>query len=426
MSNAVPDVVVDNPLASAHAGATQTGDDQPTPARADEGHRRIRVGLAILALAVGGFTIGLTEFVTMGVLPEIAEGVGVGTSTAGHLISAYAIGVVLGVPLLSFFVAGLPRRALLIALMAVYAFFNAISAAAAGFEMLMIARFLDGIPHGAFFGIASLVAASLVEPRCKGRAIAMVMLGLSVANVAGVPVATWLGQTFGWRTPYAVSAILAVLTALLIRRFVPYTPANPDAKGRNEARTFFGSVQVWLTMAAGAVGFGGMFAVFSYISPIVTDTAGLSADSVPVFVLSLGLGMVLGTWAGGELARWSVFRTLLIGAAALAGVLVLLWVVAPNGWLLWPTGLLMTTTATIVVVNLQLRLMDVAGDAVTLGAAMNHAALNIANALGAFAGGIALDAWGERTTPLVGAALAVVGLGVLLWSATLHRRTSPV
>ncbi|MEX0428854.1 MFS transporter [Nocardioides sp. DS6] len=378
--------------------------------------------LAVLALAVGGFAIGTTEFVTMGVLPQIADGIDVSTSTAGHLISAYALGVVVGVPLLSFFVASLPRKGLLLALMGVYALFNLLSAAAGSYHLLLLARFFDGLPHGAYFGVASLVAASMAEPRHKGRAIAMVMIGLSVANVVGVPAATWMGQHLGWRAPYVAAAGLAVLTVLLVQLFVPHVPADREATGRREAREFFTNLQVWLTMAAGAIGFGGMFAVYSYIAPIVTNVGGLGDGAVPWFVLAFGLGMVLGTWFAGELARWSVFRSLVISGVGLMAVLLVYWLVAPHGWWLWPINLVMTSMASVLTVNLQLRLMDVAGNAVTLGAAMNHAALNLANALGAYLGGLALDAWGERSTPLVGAALAVGGTLVLLWSALVHRR----
>ncbi|MEP9384100.1 MFS transporter [Nocardioides sp. KR10-350] len=378
--------------------------------------------LAVLALAVGGFAIGTTEFVTMGVLPQISGGVDVSKSTAGHLISAYALGVVVGVPLLSFFVTGLPRKGLLIALMGVYALFNALSAAATGYHLLLVARFLDGLPHGAYFGVASLVAAGMADPRRKGRAVAMVMLGLSVANVVGVPAATWLGQHLGWRAPYAVAAGLSLLTVLLVQVFVPHVPGDRAATGRGEARRFFTNPQVWLTMAAGAIGFGGMFAVYSYIAYLVTDTAHLPESTVPWFVLAFGLGMVVGTWLAGELARWSVFGSLLVGGVGMALALVGVWFVAPHGWWLWPASFLMTGLSSVLVLNLQLRLMDVAGDAVTLGAAMNHAALNIANALGAFLGGAALDVWGERSTPLVGAVLAAAGTVVLLWSRAAHRR----
>jgi MFS transporter, DHA1 family, inner membrane transport protein len=381
-----------------------------------------RPALAILALAVGGFTIGTTEFVTMGVLPEIAGGIGVSVPTAGHVISAYALGVVVGVPILAFFGAAVPRRGMLVGLMAAYGAFNLLSAVAPGYEILTTARFLDGLPHGAYFGVASLVAASLVAPGRRGRAVASVMLGLSVANVVGVPTATWLGQQMGWRATYLVCAVLAALTVLLILAVVPSVPGESEASGRKEAREFFGSLQVWLTLAVGAVGFGGMFAIYSYIAKTVTDVGGLDRSTVPLFVLALGLGMVAGTWLAGELAAWSVLRSLVLSGAGGVVIMLAYFVVAPSGWGLLPVAFLVTAIGSVLVVNLQLRLMDVAGAAVTLGAAMNHASLNIANALGAFAGGLALDVWSVREAPLVGAGLAAAGMLVLLWSTSIHRR----
>ncbi|KAA1427242.1 MFS transporter [Nocardioides antri] len=382
-----------------------------------------RPALAILALAVGGFTIGTTEFMTMGVLPEIADGVDVSVPSAGHVISAYALGVVIGVPVLAFFGAALPRRAMLVGLMVAYGAFNLMSAAAPDYHVLAAARFLDGLPHGAYFGVASLVAASLVPPARRGRAVASVMLGLSVANVVGVPFATFLGQQVGWRSTYVLAAALALATAGLVLAVVPSVPGDPETSGRKEAREFFGSLQVWLTMAVGAIGFGGMFAVYSYIAKTVTVTGGLERGTVPIFVLALGLGMVAGTWVAGELAAWSVYRSLLLSSAT--GVLVLLvyFVAAPGGWALLPVAFVVTATGSVLVVNLQLRLMDVAGGAVTLGAAMNHASLNVANALGAWLGGVVIAAgWGYRAPALVGAGLALLGLLILLVSAVVHRR----
>lgn len=400
---------------------TTTSEDRST--RVAVPHARPMV--AILALAVGGFTIGTTEFMTMGVLPEVAHGVHVSVPTAGHVISAYALGVVVGVPILAFFGASLPRRAMLVALMTAYGGFNLLSAVAPSYPVLALARFLDGLPHGAYFGVASLVAADLVVPERRGRAVAGVMLGLSVANVAGVPFATWLGENLGWRATYLTSAVLAVITVLGVIAVIPRMPGDPNTSGRREAREFFGNVQVWLTMAAGAVGFGGLFAVYSYVAKTVTVVGGLERTTVPVFVLALGLGMVAGTWLAGELAAVSVFKSLLGGGASCAVFLVVYFVAAPHGWWLLPVAFLVTASGSVLVVNLQLRLMDVAGNAVTLGAAMNHAALNVANALGAFLGGIVIaTGHGYRAPALVGAVLAAVGVAVLLGSVSVHRRTA--
>ena len=363
--------------------------------------------LAVLALALGGFAIGTAEFVTMGLLPQIARGVGASIPATGHVISAYAVGVVVGAPVLAFLGARWPRRGLLVALMLAYAVFNAASALATNFHLLVLARFLDGLPHGAYFGVASLVAASMAPPERKGRAVALVMLGLSVANVVGVPAATWLGQQLGWRAAYWAVAVLALVTVAMVLAFVPSLPGDPEATGRREL-TAFAKPQVWLTLLAGAVGFGGMFAVYSYIAPTLTDVGGLSDGSVPVALLVFGLGMVAGTWVAGELADWSIFRALVIGSVGMGAVLVLFWLTAPYGWWSLPAVFLITTLGSVLVVNLQLRLMDVAGEAQTLGAAMNHASLNVANALGAWLGGLVIAAgYGYRAPALVGVALSV-------------------
>jgi DHA1 family inner membrane transport protein len=380
--------------------------------------------VAVLALAMGGFAIGTTEFVVMGLLPQIAEGVGVSIPTAGHLISAYAVGVVIGAPVLAFLGASLPRRGLLVALMVAYAAGNAISALATSYGMLLLARMATGFPHGAYFGVASLVAASLAPEGRKGRAVALVMLGLSVANVIGVPAATWLGQQSGWRAAFWAVTALALLTAVLAFAFVPSSPGDPEATGLRELQAFR-LPQVWLTLLAGAIGFGGMFAVYSYIAPTVTEVGGLSGRVVPWFLLAFGVGMVVGTWLAGELADWSVFGSLLLSALGLVVVLLLFAAVAPYGWWLLPVGFMVTVLGSVLVVNLQLRLMDVAGDAQTIGAASNHASLNIANAAGAWLGGLVIAAgYGYRATGVVGAALAAAGLVVLVAAALLARPSS--
>lgn len=398
--------------------STTLGTTSPTPTRAPH------FALAVLALAMGGFAIGTTEFVTMGLIREIAGGVDVSIPTAGHVISAYALGVVVGAPVLAFFGAKWPRRGLLVALMAAYAVFNALSALATSFELLALARFLDGLPHGAYFGVASLVAASLAPPERKGRAVAMVMLGLSVANVVGVPATTWLGQHLGWRAAFWAVSILALVTVAMILAFVPSVPGDSEATGRRELAAF-SKPQVWLTLLVGAVGFGGMFAVFSYIAPTVTELGGLGDGAVPVFLLVFGLGMVAGTWLAGELADWSIMRSLLGSSVGMGVLLVLFFFAAPHGWLLLPVAFGITTLGSVLVVNLQLRLMDVAGDAQTLGAAMNHAALNVANALGAWLGGLVIAAgYGYRAPALVGVGLSVAGFVVLVVSARAQLRSN--
>lgn len=380
--------------------------------------------LAVLALSMGGFAIGTTEFVTVGLLPQIARGISASIPSAGHVISAYAVGVVVGAPLIAFTGARLPRRGLLVALMVAFVLGNAASALASSYGLLMAARFFAGLPHGAYFGVASLVAASLAPPERRGRAVSLVMLGLAVANVVGVPAATWLGQQLGWRSAYWAVAGLGLITIALAVAFVPSCPGDTEAHWRRELRAFR-EPQVLLTLLVGAVGFGGMFAFYSYIAPTVTVVGGLRDSAVPVFLLVFGLGMTAGTWLGGVLADWSVFRSLLVSSMAMAVVLAVFSRVAHTGWWSLPVALLVAITSSVLVVNLQLRLMQVAGDAQLLGAAMNHASLNLANAIGAWLGGLVIaGGYGYTAPALVGVGLSAGGMVFLLASAAVHRRTS--
>jgi MFS transporter, DHA1 family, inner membrane transport protein len=381
-----------------------------------------RVVAAVVALALGGFAIGTTEFVTMGVLPDIAAGIGVDIPTAGHVISAYALGVVVGAPVIAALGARLPRRALLVALMAAFLVGNVGSALAPGQATLLLARFVSGLPHGAYFGVASLVAASLVRPQLRGRAVSSVMLGLAVANVAGVPAATWLGQQLGWRAAYWAVVVLAAVTVLAVLAVVPSTPGRPDAGVATELAALR-RPQVLLTLLVATVGFGGMFAVYSYIAPVTTEVAGLPRGAVPWVLLVYGAGGVVGTALGGRLADLALFRSL-VGAMLTVGlVLTLFPTLAGSAVGLLAGAFLLAATASVLVVTLQLRLMEVAGEAQMLGAALNHSALNAANALGAWIGGVVIAAGLGWTSPaVVGAGLAAVGLAALTASAVLRRR----
>jgi DHA1 family inner membrane transport protein len=382
-----------------------------------------RAGLAILALAAGGFAIGTTEFVTMGVLPQIARGLSVTEPIAAHGITAYAVGVIIGVPLLSILGARRPRKGFLIALIGAYALFNLLTVVAPSADTFVAARFLAGLPHGAFFGIATLVAADMVPPERRGRAVALVLMGLTVANVVGVPAAAWLGQAAGWRVSYAACAMLAAIAALMIAAFVVRRPAPAQAGEGGEARRFFSNGQVWFTLIAGAIGLGGTFAIYSYISTTVTEVAGLPAGVVPLFLLAFGVGLTAGVWVGGELASWSVYKTLLISIMTTATFMLLFWLAAPHGWWALPGVLLVSAAGAVTVTSLQLRLMDVAGAAATLGAGMTQAALNVGNALGATAGGVVITAgFGYRAPALVAVGLAVLGVLVVLLSGALDRR----
>lgn len=381
--------------------------------------------LATFALILGGIAIGTTEFVTMGLLPEIAAGVEVSIPTAGHTISAYAAGVVIGAPLLAVLGATWPRKALLAGLMVAFTIGNLLSALAADYGLLVGARFLAGLPHGAFFGVAALVAVDLAERGQAGRAVGRVMLGIPIANVLGVPGATWLGQAYGWRAAYLLVAVLGVATIALLMYAVPHLPGDPTATIRSELGALT-SLQVWLTLGVGAVGFGGFFAMYSYIAPTVTDVSGLKASAVPLFLLVFGLSSVAGSLLAGRMGDWSVIRSIVIGIAGFGLSLGLFAVVAPQPVLALIVLSLTGILTSVLVINLQLRLMQVAGAAQTLAAASNHAALNVANALGAWMGGVVIaGGYGYRAPSVVGAGLAFVGLAILGVSLLVHRRDHP-
>ncbi len=372
--------------------------------------RTSHVGLAILSLALGGFAIGTTEFVTMGLLPDIATGIDESIPTTGHIISAYAVGVVIGAPVIVSLAARLPLRELAIGLVLALGLGNAITAMAHGYWEVMAARFISGLPHGAYFGVASLVAVSLVAPERRGRAVSGVMLGLTVATLVGVPAGTVLGQQLGWRSAYWSVLGLAVITAALLLLFVPHQPGNPHATVRAELAALR-RPQVLFAVATGMVGFGGVFAMYSYIAPVITGVTELSRGAIPVFVFAFGIGSVAGTWLAGRLADWNVERSILYGYAVLVVALIAF---ALGAGLVVPAFVLVLfvgALGSVLAVNLQLRLMHVAGDAQMLGAALNHSALNVANGLGAWVGSVVIAAgYGYRAPSVVGAALAVGGL----------------
>jgi DHA1 family inner membrane transport protein len=370
-----------------------------------------RLMRAVLALGVGGFSIGTGEFVVMGLLPEMARDIGVTIPQAGHVISAYALGVVIGAPALAVLAAGWGRRALLIALMAAYALANFGSALAPGYLSLNVLRFISGLPHGTYFGVAALVAAALAPPGRRASAVGLVMLGLTGATLAGVPIASALGQHFGWRAAFVFVGAIALLAVLLLRLGVPYVPAQQGAGPRRELQAL-GNKHVWLTLAIGAIGFGGMFAVFSYIKPTLTEVAGLPLAQVPLVLALFGAGMVAGNLVGSRLADKSLMRT--IGGLLVWSVVVLGgFVFAAEHVYSAAAGTFLLGTIVAIAPALQIRLMDVAGEAQTLAAALNHSAFNMANALGAWLGGVTISAGlGWTSTGWVGVLLAIAGLGV--------------
>ncbi|TQJ61677.1 DHA1 family inner membrane transport protein [Arthrobacter sp. SLBN-83] len=386
------------------------------------GTKAPNIGMAIFALAMGGVGIGVTEFTMMGLLKEVEQGLGISTPEAGHLISAYALGVVVGAPLLAAVGAKLPRKKLALGLLLFFTLANLSSFIAPDYGSMLVSRFAAGLPHGAFFGVAAVIAASLVPATRRGWAISMVMAGLSVSNVVGVPFATWLGQTFGWRLLFVLVGAIGLLALAMVWKFVPFQAAHPDASIRRELGALK-RLQVWLALLVGIVGFGGFFATYTYIAHTMTAVAGIPTALIPLVVALYGLGMVAGNIVGGRLADRSVMGTLYRVLPAVAVALVVYAVAAHWPWSAMVMVFVVGAAGSMLIPALQTRLLDASPDAPSLASSLNHAALNVANALGAFLGGLVIAlGWGFTAPALVGAVLALLGFGVALFSGLMERR----
>ncbi|MFF9085112.1 MFS transporter [Streptomyces sp. NPDC014991] len=379
--------------------------------------------LALLALAVGAFGIGTTEFVMMGLLPDVADDLHISIPSAGHLVSAYALGVVIGAPLLAAVTARMPRRTVLIALMALFVAGNALSAFAPGNGSLLAARFLSGLPHGAFFGVGAVVATAMVPPERKARSVSLMFLGLTVANIAGVPAATLMGQHLGWRATFlGVSAIgLAAIASLAL--LIPHDRTEASGSGLRGELAALKSLPVWLALGTTVAGFGALFAAYSYVTPMLTDTAGFAETNVTLLLALFGVGATAGNLLGGRLADHSLRGTLFAGLASLAVVLGLFPLLMRAEWSAALAVTLLGAAAFVTGSPLQLMVMEKASAAPSLASSANQAAFNLANAGGAWIGGLALAAGFGATSPaLTGAALAVLGLGVAGAAQVVDRR----
>ncbi|KIL04790.1 MFS transporter [Stutzerimonas balearica] len=369
-----------------------------------------------LALAMGGFAIGTGEFAIMGLMPEVARGLGISEPQVGHVISSYALGVVVGAPLLAIFGARLLRRHLLLLLMGFFALGNFASALAPDYATLMAVRFITGLPHGAYFGVAMLVAAAMVAPEKRAQAVARVLMGLTIAILVGNPLATWLGQWGSWRLAFVLVGVIALLTVTLVALFLPADPEQPRSSPLRELRAF-NRPQVWLALAISSIGFAGMFCVFSYMAPTLLEVTRLGPGWIPFALAAFGLGGILGNVFGGRLFDRLGFQA--VAWLLLWSTLVLLAFpfAAQSPWTVFPAVFAVGSMISLSPA-LQTHLMDVAAEAQTLAAASNHAAFNIANALGPWLGGLAISAgFGWTATGYVGAATAVGGLLVfaLAW-----------
>lgn len=375
--------------------------------------------LAVLALALGAFAIGTSEFAAMGLLPWFAADLGISDPQAGHVISAYAMGVVAGAPLTTILGARLPRRRYLAGLIALYGGMNLLAAVLPGYHMLATTRFLAGLPHGGFLGVAMLFAADALPRAQRARGVAQVLMGLTVANIAGVPLAGIIGQGFGWRWGFALPGMIALVAAALILRLAPRAGVDPDARPWTELKALRNPAVI-LTLGVGAIGFGGLFAVYSYLTAAILATTQAPAWAIPATLSLFGVGATLSSVAGARLTiRLGVFRA----AAAMMGFMAVTQIfasLAVGHWQVMALSALLLGLGSGMVVPLQTRLMDVADDAQSMAAAMNHAAFNAANALGPWAAGLALAAgWGWRSSGLVGVGLSLAGL-IMLGLAWLH------
>ncbi|MDH6216557.1 MFS transporter [Streptomyces pseudovenezuelae] len=379
--------------------------------------------LALLALAVGAFGIGTTEFVMMGLLPDVADDLHVSIPTAGHLVSAYALGVVIGAPLLAAVTARMSRRKVLIGLMLLFIAGNTLSAFAPDYDWLLAARFLSGLPHGAFFGVGAVVATGLAAPERKARAVSLMFLGLTIANIAGVPVATLMGQHLGWRSTFLGVSVIGVLAVVSLALLVPRDGTHESSAGLRGEMAALRSLPVWLALGTTVAGFGALFAAYSYITPMLTDAAGYADSSVTLLLALFGVGATAGNLLGGRLADRSMRGTLVGGLVSLAVVLALFPALMATAWSA-PLGVVLLGTAAFVTSSpLLLMVMEKASSAPSLASSANQAAFNLANAGGAWIGGLALAAGFGVTSPaVVGAGLAVLGLGVAGVAYVVDRR----
>lgn len=380
----------------------------------------------LIALAIGGFGIGVTEFAPMGMLPVIAADLNVSIPAAGLLISAYALGVVIGAPLMTLTTGRIPRRTLLIGLAAIFTFGNILSAISDSYGMLIAARIITSFNHGAFFGIGSIVAASLVTPERRASAVAAMFMGLTVANIVGVPLATWAGEQLGWRISFWGIAALGVVTMAALRLTLPPLPAPQNGKPLAEMRVLMrGSVLGALALTV--IGSSAMFTVFTYIAPILRDVTQASLNYVTAMLVIYGLGLTAGNWIGGRYADRSVDHTLIVTLAALAATLVLFAATMSSLWTTPAIIFAWGVASFALVPPLQVRVMSAAVDAPSLASAVNIGAFNLGNAIGAaLGGGVIASGLGYPAVALAGAATSAAGLVAVILTARRHKARQEV
>ncbi|RRO13131.1 MFS transporter [Saccharopolyspora rhizosphaerae] len=378
--------------------------------------------IALLALAIAAFGIGTTEFVMMGLLPEVATDLQVSIPGAGGYISLYALGVVIGAPVLTMFGLRARRKTMLLSMLVLFTVGNLFSAFAMNHDTLLVARFISGLPHGAFFGIGAVVAAGLVAADRRGQAISMMFIGLTVANIVGVPLGTLLGHALGWRWAFGLVAVIGVLALAAVSVLVPKQAKPTEVSLRGELRAFR-RPQVWIAFAVVVFGFAAIFSFYSYIKPVLTDVTGYSPTAVTPLLAVFGVGMTVGTALGGRLADRAPLKTLCVGISALAVSLAVFALTAQNPIMAPLMVFLIGATGFTAIPSIQARILDQAKEAPALGSASIQSTFNIANSLGAYLGGVVIAAgFGLVSPSWIGALLALVGLGFAVLSGVLDRR----
>ncbi len=376
--------------------------------------------LALLALALGGFTIGTTEFATMGILTNIADGLEVSIPTAGHAITAYALGVVIGAPVIAVMSARMSRSTLVAWLMGAYAIANILSALAPSMGLLILGRFIAGLPHGVFFGVGAVVGTAVVGQARRGHAMSMMLGGLTIANVIGVPLSSWVGQHLGWQAAFVIVGVLGLITVVSLVMLLPKVPPAPGANPASELKALKNG-RLWAMFVAAAIGFGGMFTVYSYVKPLVMYEAGMAEEHVPFVLALFGLGMTFGTFFAGRLMDINVVRTVQAGFITTSASLIFLGFVEEHVVLVLIALFAVGFTSQLLALPLQGLLMDLSPKAPSLGAALCHSALNTANANGAFLGGLFIT-WGLGYTSLAWLGLGLTVIGFALVALFLPRK----
>jgi DHA1 family arabinose polymer transporter-like MFS transporter len=380
------------------------------------------VKASLLTLTIGGIAVGMTEFMMMGVLPDVAQTLSIPIPEAGHLISIYALGVVIGAPLMTLLAGHFPPKKILMLLMGMFTLFNALFALAPNYELLLVARLFAGLPHGAFFGMGAVVAGRLAEPGREARAVSLMFAGLTIANIIGVPLGTYIGHNLSWRLSFMVIAIIALLAAGSIKKWMPNLPAPANNNLAGHLKVFKQS-DTWLIIAISAIGTGGLFAWISYIAPLMTNVGKINPNNITTIMIIAGLGMAAGNLAGGRLAdKYSPLKT--TGALLLLMVASLLLVAALTPFRI--PGILMTfitgAIAFSVISPLQMLMIRAARGAEMLASSALQASANMGNALGAYLGGLPIAAGYGYTSPeYVGAGLALAGFIFCLVMARKHK-----